>query len=88
MCTFESIRVGLVLTACSLRYALSNTRSSLVMLVLESDIVRDRSTACARDACCKTFFSRHCKITKHDVRGVPFVLKSQSTNNQYCVTVP
>ena len=28
------------------------------------------------------------KITKHDVRGVPFVLKSQSTNNQYCVTVP
>ena len=41
------------------------------MLVFERDIVHDRSIACARDACCKMFFSRDCKITKHDVHGVP-----------------
>ena len=28
------------------------------MFVSGRDIVHDRSTACARDACCKTFFSR------------------------------
>ena len=41
------------------------------MLVLGRDIVHDRLTACARDACCKTFFFRDCKITKHDMHGVP-----------------
>ena len=49
----QIIHVGLVLTACSFRCALSNSRSSSVMLVMGRDIVRDRSTACA---CCKTFF--------------------------------
>ena len=28
------------------------------MLVSGRDVVRDRSTACANDACCKTFFPR------------------------------
>ena len=56
-CTFGSI-VGLVRTACSFRCALSNSRSSLVMLVSGRDIFHDRSTACARDAYCKTFFPR------------------------------
>ena len=28
------------------------------------------------------------EITKHDVREVPVILKSQRTNNQYCVTAP
>ena len=53
---FPNIRVELVRTACSFRCALSNSRSSLEMLVSGKDIVHDRSTACARDACCKTFF--------------------------------
>ena len=49
------------------------------MLVLGRDIVHDRSIACARDACCKTFFSRDFKITKHDVHGVPAsVLKTKA----------
>ena len=33
-----------------------NSRSSLVMLLSGRDIVRDRLTACAHDAYCKTFF--------------------------------
>ena len=53
-----NIHVGLVRKACLFRCALSNTRSSLMMLVSERDIVHDRSTACARDACCKTFSPR------------------------------
>ena len=58
ICIFPNIRVGLVRTACSFRCALLNSRSSLVMLVLERDIVRDRSTACTHDAYCKTFFPK------------------------------
>ena len=57
-CISQIIHVGLVSTACSFRCALLNSRSSLVTLVLGRDIVHDRSTACARDACCKTFFPR------------------------------
>ena len=53
-----SIHVGLVRAACSFRCALSNSPSSLVMLVSGRDIVRDRSTACAHDACCKTIFPK------------------------------
>ena len=76
-CTY--IHVGLVRTLCSFRCALSNSRSSLVMLVSGRDIVHDRSTACAHDACCETFFSRDCKITKYDVHGVPAsVLKTKA----------
>ena len=57
-CTFGNIHVGLVRTAYSLRCALSNSRSSLVMLVLGRDIVHDRLTACACDTCSETFFPR------------------------------
>ena len=68
----QNTHVGLiVITAGSCRCALLNSRSSLVMVVLKRGIVHDRPTACARDACCKMFFSRDCKITKHDVHGVP-----------------
>ena len=49
---FPNINVGLVRKARSFRCALSNSRSSLVVLVSGRDIVHDRSTACARDACC------------------------------------
>ena len=45
----------LVRIACSFRCALSNSQSSLEMLVSGRDIVHYRSTACAHDACCKTF---------------------------------
>ena len=80
ICVSQNTHVGLIiLTACSCRCALSNSRSSSVILVLKRDIVHDRSTACARDACCKMFFSRDCKITKHDVHGVPAsVLKDKA----------
>ena len=52
---FPNVHLGLVRTACSFRCTLSNSRSSLVMLVLGRDIVHDHSTACARDAYCKPF---------------------------------
>ena len=72
ICVSQNTHVELiVLTACSCRCVHLNSRSSLVMLVLGRDIVHDRSTACARDACCKMFFFRDCKITKQDVHGVP-----------------
>ena len=71
ICISQNVYIGLVRTACSFWCAISNSRSSLAMLVLGRDVVHDRSTACARNACCKTFFSRDCKITKHDVHGVP-----------------
>ena len=49
------------------------------MLMLGRDIVHVRLTACAHDACCKTFFFRDCKITKHDMHGVPAsVLKTKA----------
>ena len=49
------------------------------MFVLGRDIICDRSTACARDVCCETFFSRDCKITLHNVHGVlAFVLKTKA----------
>ena len=55
---FLSIHVGLVRVACSFRCAISNSPSSLVMLVSGRDIVRDHLTAYARNACCKTFFPK------------------------------
>ena len=54
------------------------------MLVLERDIVYDRSTACARDVSCQKTFSQ--EIAK-DPSNVPFILKSKSTNNQYSTVV-
>ena len=55
------------------------------MFVLGRDIVYGHSTACARDMSCEKTFSQ--EIVKYP-SNVPFVLKSKSTNNQYCITVP
>ena len=56
------------------------------MLVLGRDIVYDRSTACAFDVSCEQ--NRFPKEVAKYPSSVPFVLKSKSTNNQYCITVP
>ena len=57
------------------------------MLVLRGDIVHDRSTAGARDACCETF-SESTKYPSQVRAGVIAFVLNLSTNSHYFITVP
>ena len=72
-----NILVMFVRAACSFRCVFSYSPSSLVMLVSGRDTVRDRLTAYARNACCKTFFPKREPRTAYTVCTEARVIRTE-----------